>query len=284
MTLSPSELKELCQCAINAATKAGRLIAHRSKEHFVVNKKTGGSSFASQVFTEVDIASERLIIETLQPTIDKYNLALLSEETTDDKSRFEKDYFWCIDPLDGTLPFIEQTTGYSVSIALVDRTGHPLIGVIYNPIDSTVYHAIDRIGAYKNGYKWILNEPTNELTLVCDRSFLKQEALENISNKLEIKNGIKPAIISHGGAAMNAVWVLENHPAIYFKYPKKENGGGSVWDFAASACIYNELGAYAQSFNGEALDLNRKDSTFMNHKGIFYASDAALINKFKHLL
>jgi fructose-1,6-bisphosphatase/inositol monophosphatase family enzyme len=56
------------------------------------------------------------------------------------------------------------------------------------------------------------------------------------------------------------------------KLPKKENGGGSIWDFAATACIYQELGLPATNFEGGRLDLNRKDSTFMNKEGVFYAN------------
>ena len=54
------------------------------------------------------------------------------------------------------------------------------------------------------------------------------------------------------------------------KYPKKEKGGGSIWDFAASACIYHELDLPATNFEGGRLDLNKREGTFMNHEGVFY--------------
>ncbi len=276
MQLSHLHLNELCNYAIKAATLAGKLIKQCSQEKLTVHQKEGGDSLASQVFTEVDMASEQLILAALQESIDKYDLALLSEETTDDNSRFEKDYFWCIDPLDGTLPFIEQTDGYAVSIALVDKLGIPHIGVIYNPVDSTLYHAIKGQGVYKNQLSWTTNQPSESLTLVCDRSFKQHEDYSIIISKLRRFSHDNLNIICHGGAAMNAMWVLENSPAAYFKFPKKEDGGGSLWDYAASACIFKEAGAYAASYNNDALDLNRADSTFMNHKGIFYCSDQAL--------
>jgi 3'-phosphoadenosine 5'-phosphosulfate (PAPS) 3'-phosphatase len=56
------------------------------------------------------------------------------------------------------------------------------------------------------------------------------------------------------------------------KLPKKEIGGGSIWDFAATACIYRELGLSVTDFKGEMLDLNKKDGTFMNKEGIFFAN------------
>ena len=42
------------------------------------------------------------------------------------------------------------------------------------------------------------------------------------------------------------------------------------WDFAATACIYQELGLPATDFEGGKLDLNRQGSTFMNHQGVFF--------------
>jgi len=78
--------------------------------------------------------------------------------------------------------------------------------------------------------------------------------------------------ISGAGSVMTAIRVLENGPAFMLKFPKKEKGGGSLWDFAATACIFHELGLPATNFEGGKLDLNRKDGTFMNHEGVFYAN------------
>ena len=83
-------------------------------------------------------------------------------------------------------------------------------------------------------------------------------------------NGIKE--IAGSGAVLNGILVLANRPACMLKLPKKENGGGSIWDFAALACIYQELGLPATNFAGERLDLNRIEGTFMNHQGVYFAS------------
>jgi len=283
MVLSTQDLQALCQLAIKAATMAGTLISQRTNEKLIVQNKSGGTSLASQVFTEVDIASEQLIIETLNPSLKQYDLALLSEETPDDRQRFEKDYFWCIDPLDGTLPFIEQQNGYSVSIALVAKDGTPVIGVIFDPKTSNLYYAIKDKGAYKNNSPWMIENENNCLTLVCDRSFFKHAKYGEVISKLKHIFKEELQVIKHGGAAMNAIWVIENHPAIYMKFPKQEDGGGSLWDYAATTCIYNELGASATDFWGKDLMLNSNASTFMNKKGIYYCSSIALYNKTKAL-
>ena len=49
--------------------------------------------------------------------------------------------------------------------------------------------------------------------------------------------------------------------------------------FAATACIFQEAGALVSDINGTPLDLNRQESTFMNHQGALYSSDAVLAEK-----
>ncbi|MGB0581090.1 MAG: inositol monophosphatase, partial [Limisphaerales bacterium] len=63
---------------------------------------------------------------------------------------------------------------------------------------------------------------------------------------------------------------------IYFKVPKPAKGGGSLWDFAATACVLEEWGTPASDVFGRPLDLNRAGSTFMNERGVIYASDNEL--------
>ena len=115
------DLDQLLATALEAADAAGAMIA-RSRPT-TVERKAGGESLASQVLTDVDEQSQQLILEILAPTIERFDLGLLTEERDDDGSRFEKACFWCIDPLDGTLPFIDNVPGYAVSIALVARDG-----------------------------------------------------------------------------------------------------------------------------------------------------------------
>ena len=82
--------------------------------------------------------------------------------------------------------------------------------------------------------------------------------------------------IDHAGAALNGAWVTQRSPAVYFKLPKASKGGGSLWDFAASACFLAEWGRPATDIFGSPLDLNKKGSTFMNDCGVMYSSDADL--------
>ena len=251
MKLSPNDLFLLSRCAISAAYQAGHIISAKSQHPVKVNAKKGGSSLASQVVTEVDHLSQAIILQTLIPTCEIFNLALLSEESPDNLERLEKDYYWCIDPLDGTLPFVQSTPGYAVSIALVSREGVPHIGVVYDPVEQTIYHAVKGGGAFRNGNPWKVKSDSTtsprKLTLVADRSFEDHPLYSAVvaeMNSIAVELGCSGlSTILHGGAAMNACWVLEKSPACYFKFPKPQDGGGSLWDYAATACLFIESNA-----------------------------------------
>ena len=270
------DLTQLSLIAINAAQAAGQVIKQYLHEDVIVEKKNTGAGYASEVVTVVDRACESVILPYLYPSCEQYDIALLSEETADDGSRLEKDFFWCIDPMDGTLPFINKQPGFSVSIALVAKDGTPHIGVVFDPSTDILYHAVRGMGAFKNHKVWQIGQSNQHLSYVTDRRLqdtARSSEIETFLSKMKNSLGL-PQVkeIAGAGSVLNGIRVLENGPALMLKLPKKENGGGSIWDFAAIACIFQELGLPATNFDGGLLDLNRKDATFMNHQGIYFAN------------
>lgn len=270
------DLQHLANIAIEAALSAGKIIQKNMDDNIVVEQKEGGSTYASQVVTKVDRECETIILSHLKPTCKTFDIGLLSEETKDDGSRLKKDFFWCIDPMDGTLAFINKQPGFSVSIALIAKDGTPVIGVIFDPSTDTLYHAIKGIGAYKNRAHWNIKNTNDYLTYATDKTLNdtpKSGEIQQMLNKYKATLGLKDIKEHSGaGAVMCAILALENGPACFLKLPKKEKGGGSIWDYAATACIYNELGLPATDFNGSPLNLNKKGDTFMNETGVYYSN------------
>ena len=281
--MSQSDLIDLGAGAIEAATRAGAYARSMVGKHGQTRAKEAGNTLASQVVTDVDLEAQRLILETLSTMTTAFDLGILTEESADDSSRFRSDCFWCIDPLDGTLPFTEGRPGWSVSIALVSREGRPLIGVVYDPVKGETFHAVRGEGVFKNGTPIPPDEEDETggpLTWIIDRSMkglsdypalvAEMEQLASQGSATDLN------IIDYAGAALNGTWVMGNAPAVYFKLPKKSKGGGSIWDFAASACLLQEWGQPPTDIYGNTLNLNRSDSTFMNELGVIYASDPRL--------
>lgn len=275
-------LNELCNQAVEAATRAGVYIESQLHQYKEINKKESVASLASQVVTSVDLKSQEIILDLLKPTFQKYDLGLLTEESIDDKSRLEKPYFWCIDPLDGTLPFTEGMSGYAVSIALVAHSGDPIIGVVYVPDKAECYASIKGEGVKLNNLPFKRRQSSNELQLnvYFDRSIKKEQYIENL--KLELDSWSTNHQINRinyhfdFGAVRNALGVMNSNLGCYFKLPKPKQGGGSIWDFAATRLFFDELNLYVSSHSGEILHLNNETTTFMNDTGIIYATDKEL--------
>lgn len=284
MRLNDEELKQLADVACEAALAAGRVICSYTAGEVAVQQKEGGDSLASQVVTEVDERAQAAILEVLAPSIEEFDLALLTEELADDGSRFEKDYFWCIDPLDGTLPFTQGKSGYAVAIALVRRDGDPMIGVVFDPVETHLYCAVSGQGVMLNGERWrrgvSAKEGVGMLHFYVDCTFETDPRRDLMTEQMEalsLRMGYDQALIKIGGGAVcNACHVLENSTAIYIKPPKPELGGGSFWDFAATVCLFQEAGASARDYAGLQLELNSATHNFFNHCGICFCSTPEL--------
>lgn len=299
----------LAQAGI-AAKKAGAYINNFNRAALNVSKKVNtnaapalvGTSLASQVVTQVDIECEKIILNCLKATCQQFDLAFLGEESANElpiaqHPRLKKAYFWCVDPLDGTLPFTENVPGYAVSIALVSKQGKALLGVVYDPVEDMLYQAIAPHQASttqaqaqtqaqtvltKNNLAWqpehlkLENIGNKTLDLFFDRSFasdphypLLLNHLTRIANNLGFK-GVN--VHCQAGSVLNAIKALTSNYGCYFKLAKKTQGGGCLWDFAASAAIANAANLWVSDINGKALTLNAKNSLFMNQSGVLYAS------------
>ena len=282
------DLDALTKQAVQAAREAGEIIRFHQDREIDVLHKEGGHTYASQVVTEVDRKAQDAILQVLEPSCEECDLAVLTEESEDDGGRLEKDAFWCIDPMDGTLPFIRKEPGYSVSIALVARDGSPQIGVIYDPVHDVLWQATKGQGVRRNGEVWTMESQGKELTFTYDRSFEGRPERERVLRDLEAYAqtiGLKKLVATQfGGAVINACHALESAPGCHFKFAKPQEGGGSLWDYAATACLFEEAGAVVSDVHGQPLDLNRPDSTFMNHRGAVYATDENLAQRIRAIL
>ncbi len=279
--LDHTTLHQLCQLASTAAIEAGQYIQSQFDQSYVKRSKVGGDSLASQVVTAVDFRAQEIILDHLRSSIQTFDFGLLTEEAVDDTSRGVKDYFWCIDPLDGTLPFTEQRTGYAVSIALVSKAGNPVIALVYIPDEELCYKAIEGGEVLLNDdqFKRKQRSQDDALHMFMDRSFQSEPYFDFVMSQLEqYAKGYRMKIKAHAdyGGVRNALGVIAAQQGCYVKFPKKSNGCGSIWDYAATRLIAEETGCYVANANGDRLHLNLPETTFMNQQGVLYATDKAL--------
>ena len=128
--------------AFDAIAKAGEIALRFEKDKIEFWNKSVG-----QPVTHADLE----INIFLKSFFEKYTpeFGWLSEESEDDNSRFEKKFFWCVDPIDGTRSYINKRPEYVISIALVSNTT-PIFGLIFNPKTNEMFSAEKSLGAFCN--------------------------------------------------------------------------------------------------------------------------------------
>ena len=106
-TLVSDELQQHCKFAI---IEAGKIALDLQKKIKVQYKSK------NQPVTNADIEINNFLFDFFQKKTP--NFGWLSEESLDDKSRFKCDFFWCLDPIDGTRAFVIGAPTWSNLVSL----------------------------------------------------------------------------------------------------------------------------------------------------------------------
>ncbi len=219
-------LSNLLEIAKQAALNAGaEIIKIYESGDFSVESKSDNSPL-----TLADKASHHAIVNELEKT----DIPILSEEGKEIQYQDRKswEYFWMIDPLDGTKEFIKKNGEFTVNIALIHKN-RPILGVVYTPVLEDLFTAIQGEGATKNGKKISVNKfskSDQDLKVVASRSHLNDETqafLEGLNH---------PEIVSKG-SSLKLLMVAEGIADLYPRYaPTME------WDTAAAQIVVEEAG------------------------------------------
>lgn len=190
----------------------------------------------------VDVGAERILVEGLSALFPDFGF-VTEEETTEQQT--DRDFYWIIDPLDGTTNFLHGLPEFSVSVALSDRHHDLKWGMVIDVMRDTVYHAAAGEGAYKNGIQLQLEEvPLEEALISTGFPYYtfenKDRYLEDLSSFMELSRGIRRC----GSAAMDLVRTAEGVYGGFFEYDLH------IWDIAAGALIVEEAGGHVTDFEG----------------------------------
>ena len=202
---------------------------------------------------QLDTDTENLIKKTLRS---KSSFSILGEETG--LSGDLGEFYWVIDPLDGTSNFLRGIPISCVSIALM-RNLNPILGVIYDFNHDDLYFGHQESRAFLNQREICVSNYSlkNESTLVTGIPAKQHYTDEEFKNMIDdFQNWKKIRMI--GSAAMASIYVAAGKAETY-----KENGI-FLWDIAAGAAIVNAAGGVASITNIQA-DY-RVDAIFTNQR------------------
>jgi 3'(2'), 5'-bisphosphate nucleotidase len=239
----------LLATAINAAEKASEEILKVYHSNDFQAEAKGDAS----PLTLADRKAHHCIVEILKSS----DLPILSEEgkTIPYAERKHWDYFWMVDPLDGTKEFIKRNDEFTVNIALIHKN-RPILGVVAVPVSGDVYYASTGEGAWmKRGGKEVklaLRPPLDlkhkGLRVVASRSHMNEETQDFIDS-------LTDAELVTAGSSLKFMLLAEGKADVYPRYaPTME------WDTAAAHAIVEAVGLHVTEYGtGKELVYNKEN-------------------------
>jgi 3'(2'), 5'-bisphosphate nucleotidase len=240
---------ELLEIAKIASLEAGvEIIKIYESGDFGIEAKADNSPL-----TLADKAAHNVIVKHLE----KSGLPILSEEGKKIPFEDRKDweYFWMVDPLDGTKEFTQKNGQFTVNIALIHQ-GKVVLGVVYPPVWQKLYYAIQGQGAFveaEGQTSQLFTEgkqnPDSKVTkILASKSHFNQETEDFIKQYPE-------AQLVNIGSSLKFIWVAEGKANVYPRIaPTME------WDTAAAQIVVEEAGGKVLQFaNNEPVVYNKEN-------------------------
>lgn len=241
------------------ALAAGEVVMQIYKKDFTIEYKDDKSPL-----TEADKAANEVICSRLRALYP--SIPLMSEENKeiDYDTRKKWNYYWCIDPIDGTKEFIKKNDEFTINIALI-HNNTPVLGVVFAPAINEMYSAKKGEGAYLSAMSdqglvlsaqklpLRVNENTkNSLSVVASKSHLSAETQELIDN---LALNTEHLTLVSKGSSLKLCMVASGEADIYPRLaPTME------WDTAAADAIVREAGKMTYQFeNNEPMVYNKEN-------------------------
>ena len=233
--------------SINAAIALVKNTNHYFKNHEMSLhiKEKGPADFV----TDTDLNVQAYLCENLK---EQYpDIQFMGEERDNTTIDFSE-YFWILDPVDGTTNLIHHFNHSAVSLALAH--GREIIaGIIYCPFTDEVFTAVKDGGAYLNGTPIHVSEASclkDSLISVGTSPYERQYA----EHTFEIMKNVFlhcQDIRRIGSAAMDLAYVACGRTDAFFEMNLKP------WDFAAGKLLVEEAGGDVCTYSGEPILLDR---------------------------
>jgi 3'(2'), 5'-bisphosphate nucleotidase/myo-inositol-1(or 4)-monophosphatase len=194
-----------------------------------------GSQFKARVDQMAHMAIKNRL-EDITPQI-----PIISEEDPTTNVRNRPDYYWLIDPIDGTASFIGGFPGFVTQVALI-KDSSPLMVAVYAPILGSLYLAERGQGATLNGQPLHLSSNREPLIL--------------IDNYPEPRGVTRAAYedlkffryIECGSISLKICKVADGAADVFFK-----NVVIKDWDLAAPHLVLEEAGGVLRDINGKII-------------------------------
>jgi myo-inositol-1(or 4)-monophosphatase len=158
----------------------------------------------------------------------------------------DKSHTWIVDPLDGTTNFLHGLPQFAISIAL-ERDGHIVAGLVYNPVTDEMFTAERGKGAFLNDQRIRVaaRRQMADAIIGCDlphRGRVEQEV--SYKELAAVQNESVAALRHFGSAALDLAFVAAGRLDLYWEHNLHP------WDVAAGIILVREAGGYVTDADG----------------------------------
>ena len=244
------DFKEVLPGLINICMETGKYQIKYHRKSLEIKVKANKT-----LVTEIDIHSSNMIKNKLNQLTPK--IPVVSEE--DARTNNHLDYFWIIDPLDGTKHYLQGNNNFCINIALIQKN-QSILGLIYSPIFNNVFYAFRNRGAYKQ----INNKRP---VLIKTKKFsIKQKTVVYTSSSINenvcriLRKRFKNIEIITSGSALKFSYIASGQGSFYPRL-----GPTHEWDTAAGQCIVEEAGGLVVDKFMQKLEYN-KNQNYLNNE------------------
>ena len=138
MPLEQRDLSRMLETAIVSARLAGQ----RAMEE--INFVKASIKNSNELVTQADARCQKIIIDRIKENYPDHGF--IAEEGQEGKifkqfPRSDQQFWWAIDPIDGTNNFAHRMLSFAVSIAVLYK-GEPIVGVIFEPATDSMFTAV----------------------------------------------------------------------------------------------------------------------------------------------
>ena len=202
----------------------------------------------SVIKLQIDKYCDRIAREYL--TILYPDYGFVGEESFDPKE-MENEFFWCVDPICGSMGYKKKTGFFGTSVALIEKSKGPVIGALNCPFLklSGIASAKDNKTFYSGDFK---KYKTDGLKVVISANIKEHE---NFKKMLQI---LKPDVVDYmESVPSKSIQILGGTYDLYFNLPEEFGGGRPrLWDYAASDVFFRVEEKEFTDFDGKVLDLS----------------------------
>ena len=202
--------------------------------------------------TEADRLANDFLVKELKRLFPKDGI--LAEEEPDKMDRLSNSRVWIVDPLDGTMEFVNHLDEFAVMIGL-SIDGKASLGIVYQPTAQKLYYAMSGSGAFltENRTTRLLrvypeSDPL-EVTIALSRSHHSPK-VDIIQRELRIKNAI-----SSGSIGLKVGLICEGRAHVYVHTSRHT----SQWDTCAPDVILHEAGGRMTDLLNAPLRYNKPE-------------------------